>query len=141
MFVSFRGSTSLFPYAEDQGCVILSHPSIVDALVLSQFQSDPYQRSLEGFAKSDGRSLTGSLIVKGGSYTPVSEWQFNLLVKSPQLLLFESLLNVQRQGPITLQDRFTRFDTSTVWLDVDNQYVTQGGSLSLYKLQFRARKQ
>jgi len=141
MFISFSGSTLIFPYAMDQGFAILSHPLSADALVLSQFDSDPYKRALEGFAQSDGRSLTGSLKIKGGSYAAVAEWSFNLLIKPPQLVLFESLLNLQKQGPITLQDSFTMGDTSTVWLDVDGQYVTPGNSLLVYKLQFRARKE
>jgi len=141
MFVSFRGSTLIYPYPLNQAAALLSHPSIADTLVLAQFDSDPYKRALEGFAQSDGRSLTGSLKIKGGSYAPVSEWNFNLLIKPPQLVLFESLLNLQKQGPITLQDSFTMGDTSTVWLDVDGQYVTPGNSLLVYKLQFRARKE
>jgi len=141
MFVSFRGSTLIYPYPLNQAAALLSHPSIADTLVLAQFDSDPYKRALEGFAQSDGRSLTGGLKIKGGSYAPVSEWNFNLLIKPPQLVLFESLLNLQKQGPITLQDSFTMGDTSTVWLDVDGQYVTPGNSLLVYKLQFRARKE
>ena len=141
MFVSFRGTTAGFPYPSDQAFIILSHPSVSDVLVLSQFDSEPYSRTLQGFPQSDGRSLMGSLKISGGSYIPVPEWDLNLLIKPPQLVLFESLLNAQRIGPVTLQDGFTRGDASTVWLDVDDRYATPNGSLLVYKLQFRAKKQ
>lgn len=144
MFRSWQGTTPANPYLNsNHSYLVLAHPLLPDALVLSHFQSQPYQRNLVGFGKQDGRSLTGGLKIQGPRYAPPPKWEINVLVKPPQMELFESLLETQRsaQAPITLQDYFGSGDASSVWIDVDDRYRTEVAGMRWWQLQFTAYRE
>jgi hypothetical protein len=142
-YVSWVGTTPTNPYPIAQKHIILAHPLVPDALILAQFQTDPYSRSLVGFPASDGRSRSGGIRVKGDRYPAQPEWEFNLSCKTPQLNLFEALLSVQSTSPVpvTFTDNFSGTGAATVWIDVDGRYATPATTIDLWKLQFKLSKE
>jgi hypothetical protein len=142
MFVTFRGSVSVLALTAADWHVQLVHPSLSDVLVLTTFlaDSEPYRRSIEGWAKDEGRSVTGGLRVNGPA-VQTEVWDFSFLVKRPQFELFNQMLGLQRQSPIpiSLLDRFTGLtDATNVWLSVDQSYLTPAVLGQWWTLQFRA---
>jgi hypothetical protein len=142
-FIHWKGTTATNPYPIAVKHIILAHPLSPDALILSEFQSDPYNRSRVGFPASDGRSRSGSIRVKGERYTAPPQWDFNLMAKTPQLALFEALLDMQSTSPIpiTFTDNFANSGLHTVWVDVDQQYASPATTIDLWKLQFKLSKE
>lgn len=142
-FVHWKGLTTANPYPVEVKHIILAHPLVNDALILAEFQTDPFNRSRVGFAASDGRSRTGGIRVKGDRYTAPPEWNFNLMAKTQQLNLFEVLLDIQATSPIpiTFTDNFAMSGAHTVWIDVDSQYASPATTIDLWKLQFKLSKE
>jgi hypothetical protein len=142
-YISWLGTSLINPYPIEHKHIILAHPLVPDALILAQFQSEPYNRSLVGFPASDGRSRTGGIRVKGDRYAPQPEWDFNLSCKTPQLYLFEQLLYTQSLSviPITFTDNFAGTGAATVFVDVDGRYSTPATTIDLWKLQFKLSKE
>jgi hypothetical protein len=142
-FIHWKGTTATNPYPVEVKHIILAHPVSPDALILAEFQTDPFNRSRVGFAASDGRSRTGGIRVKGDRFTAPPEWDFNLMCKSPQLALFEALLDVQSTSPIpiTFTDNFAMTGAQTVWVDVDARYASPATTIDLWKLQFKLSKE
>ena len=144
MFRSWRGITLGDPYFGGTHLyLVLAHPAVADALVLGQFQSQPYQRNLVGLNKSDGRSLTGNLKITGPRYAPSPKWEINVICKPPQIELFEQLLEAQRitDQAISLVDRFGANDASNIWIDVDDRYRTEVAGCQWWQLQFSAYRE
>jgi hypothetical protein len=141
-FVTFRGTTPTLELTATDWHLQLTHPSIADTLVLTAFPRDgePYRRSIEGWARSDGRSLSDGIRITGGQANLTQAWDCSFLVKRPQFELFNQLLQAQ-QGvtPVTILDRFAgETDNALCWLDVDQQYLTPALLGSWWLLQFRA---
>jgi hypothetical protein len=115
----------------------------LDTLVLAEFTGDnsPRQLRREGWDKSDGRSLAGSLRIKGNHYGATRIWDCNFLVDRPQSDLFRLLLNHQTtSGQIILTDNFDGAGAAiNVFVDVDDRYLTQI-AVNWYLLQFSARE-
>jgi hypothetical protein len=141
MFLTNDGAFAINPITTEQGSVLLSCTGIADTLVLSEFATDaPYDRFREGFDRSVGRSLTGSLRLQGNDYTPTKIWLLNFVVSAAQLALFESILDVQMAQQVLIDDRWRDTPvTAIVWLDVDTRYATGRGQDWL--LQFTAKEE
>jgi hypothetical protein len=131
VFVTNQGSFSVNPIDSFVGQIILG-AATGDQLVLSEFSAEPYARGLEGFDRSNGRSLAGSLKIEGNNYSPRLVWQLNFVVTTVQKELFELMQSNQITAPITLVDRWQSamggtVTTKLVWVDVDSRYATHYG--------------
>ncbi len=122
--------------------LVLYIAGLPDTLLLSEFVEDPYVLAREGYDKSDGRSLTGSIKTKGNQYDPTKIWHLAFAVNRTQADLFESILAAQRNGgQAVLVDSFKAAGVSTtVYLDADDRYLTSIG-FDWYLLQFTAREE
>jgi hypothetical protein len=142
-YIHWYGESVNNPYPSAQGHIVLAHPLSPDALILAQFQEDPYNRSRVGFPSTDGRSRMGSLRVKGDRYLAQPQWDFNLLCNIAQLTLFEALLDLQTMSPIpiTFTDNFGNSGIHTVFVDVDERYATPVTTIDWWKLQFKLSKE
>jgi hypothetical protein len=140
MFVTNDGTFAINPLTVES-CVLLSCTGIADTLVLSEFATDqPYDLLVEGFDRSDGRSLTGSLRLKGNDYTPTRIWLLSFVASAAQLVLFRSILTVQATEQVTIEDRWeSTVLTAPVWIDVDGRYATKRAGDWL--LQFTAKEE
>jgi hypothetical protein len=128
MFVTYEGTFSANPFAgTTTPYVMLSAATLSDTLVLAEFSEEPYQRRLEGFDRSDGRSLAGALRIKGNSAPPTWKIDCNFVISENQLLLFEQILAAQTAAEIvTITDYFSTTPVvSPAWIDVDNRYATR----------------
>ncbi len=141
MFITNDGAFATNPITSEQGCVLISCAGIPNTLVLSEFATDqPYENLFEGFTRSDGRSLTGSLRLKGNNYPPTRIWALNFVVSAAQLELFRSILAIQRLQQVSIEDRWeSPVTTASVWLDADGRYATKRAGDWL--LQFTAREE
>jgi hypothetical protein len=131
VFVTNQGSFSLNPIDSFVGQIVLGTAS-GDQLVLSEFAGEPYARGLEGFDRSNNRSLAGSLRIDGNNYSPTLVWQLNFIVTTAQKDLFEGMLASQIGAPLVLVDRWQSsiggaVVTKPVWVDVDGRYVSAYG--------------
>lgn len=145
-YITTKGSFPNNPYlSTDMGHLILSCPSVVDALVLNLFQeSAPYDRRIDGWARQDGRSLRGSNRVVGSQYR-ATVMSASFLISIQQAQLFEQLLTAQDLGQyITIQDFFSASLPALYFIQVDPAaYLTIEPSLSLdwRRLQFTAEEE
>lgn len=142
MFVTNDGAFIANPIAPEQGHVLLSCTGIVDTLVLSDFATDtPYDSLVEGYDRSDGRSLAGSLRLKGNDYAPTRIWLLNFVVSAAQLALFRSMLAVQSAQQMSIRDQWESPMSiiTPVWVDVDGRYATKRNADWL--LQFIAKEE
>lgn len=141
MFVTNDGAFAANPITTEQGSVLLSCTGIADILVLSEFATDaPYDRLKEGFDRSVGRSLTGAVRIQGNDYNPARTWLLNFVASPEQLVLFESMLEVQLAQQVSIDDRWQLpAIISNVWLDVDGRYASRRGYDFL--LQFTAKEE
>jgi hypothetical protein len=135
--ITFDSSTGVLP----DTYLTLSVSAIADTLVLAEFQDSPYNLVREGFDASDNRSLTGSIRVKGNTYTPPHKWHLAFIVNRIQASLFETMLLAQKAGQqIVLFDRFGASTMTNVWIDVDDRYLTEQAPDWLL-LQFTAKEE
>jgi hypothetical protein len=119
----------------------LTAATVADTLVLAEFQDSPYSLNREGFSTSDGRSLTGSIRVKNNAYIPPHKWHLAFIINRTQANLFETILLAQKAGQqIVLFDRFGTDMTTSVWVDVDDRYLTEQAPDWLL-LQFTAKEE
>ena len=124
--------------------IILSAPPLPDTLLLMEFQGEnPRELVREGYDKSDGRSLTGSIKTKGNQYNPTRLWHCAFLCNRAQITLFEAMLaSLRGGGQVTLLDNFEGASSVAinVYLGVDDRYATMI-SRDWYLLQFVAREE
>lgn len=141
MFVTNGGTFAVNPITSEQGHILLSCTGIASTLVLSEFASDqPYETLFEGFIRSDGRGLTGSLRLKSNNYPPTRIWVLNFVVSAAQLELFRSMLIIQGSQQALIEDRWDLPVAGVpIWLDVDSRYATKRAADWL--LQFTARQE
>ena len=140
MLLTFDGSISTNPFTAPQTSHLeLSHPSIVDRLLLAEHIDRPYENYRVGQTRSDGRSLLGAIRTQGNNYLK-EQWECNFLIGSSQLQLFEQLLSAQQSDllPCALVDRWIggAIKTASIWIDIDRQYLTIAGGTNWFKLQF-----
>ncbi len=140
MLITFEGATSTNQYLSPRvSHLVLSHPSLTDQLLLAQFDEKPYENYRTGQTQGDGRSLLGSIRLKGDNWKK-DQWECNFLVTPPQVALFEQLVQAQQDDifPARLVDRW--FDgVETIrnsWIQVDRQYLSIAGG-SWLRLQFQ----
>jgi hypothetical protein len=140
MFVTNDGVFVVNPLTAES-CVLLSCTGITNTLVLSEFVTDtPYDVLIEGFDHSDGRSLAGSLRLKGNDYVPTRVWLLSFVVSAAQLELFRSILTVQAAQQVSIEDRWELpVSIVPVWLDIDGRYATKRSGDWL--LQFTAKEE
>lgn len=144
MLVTFDGVAEFNQYSSSQTSHIeLSHPLLSDRLILAELDNKPYENYREGQTRSDGRSLKGSLRLKGDNWKK-DIWECNFLATRPQVALFELLLQTQQDSTfqISLTDRW--FDglevASDVWIDVDRNYLSLVALNQWFRLQFSLRE-
>lgn len=140
MFLTNDGAFAVNPLTIESH-VSLTCTGITDILLLSEFVGDaPYEALIEGYDRSEGRSLAGSLRLKGNKYPPTKIWLLNFIVSAPQLELFRSMLAAQRLQQVSIEDRWESVPAIVpVWLDVDGRYATKRATDWL--LQFTAREE
>jgi hypothetical protein len=140
MFVTNDGAFAVNPITVES-CVLISCTGIANTLVLSEFATDaPYDMLVEGYDRSDGRSLAGSLRLKGNDYVPTRIWLLNFVVSAAQLELFRSMLAVQAAQQVSIEDRWELpVSIAPVWLDIDGRYATKRAGDWL--LQFTAKEE
>jgi hypothetical protein len=139
MFITFEGSQTTNQYlSPPTNHLILSHPSLADSLLLAEHDEVPYERYPTGWSQADGRSLLGSIRVKGGTWNKQA-WACNFYAQQEQVDLFNLLLQVQQiSTPITIADYWSAVTmTRLVWLQVDKQYLTTVATNQWYRLQFQ----
>lgn len=139
------GSTLLNPYTETGDCkgrsnIILAHPEVPDALVLTATQGSGYDRSTQGILKSTGRSITGSIILNSEAYQK-EKAACNFVATLEMLQLFELLIATQRTSPmaITVLDSWVKnhFKTYNAFIDLpDEKWKTVLGNKWMHLLQF-----
>jgi len=140
MFVTFDGSGATNQYLSPPvSHILLSHMTLLNTLLLTHHDEKPYEYYPTGWAGSDGRSLLGSVRIKGGQWLK-DAWECNFLCTPPQVDLFNQLLEAQSTNtPVGLVDRWVDgvVNTKSVWVDVDRQYLTMVAANSWWRLQFR----
>lgn len=138
-FVTWEGVQPLNQYLSPPvSHLVLSHPSLVDELILAQFDEKPYEYFPTGWAVADGRSVLGTIRLKGGSWRK-DLWQCNFFVKPEQLAFFNGLLSVQQADslPVVLVDRWLDVGvTRQVWVNVDRAYLSLVAAQSWWRIQF-----
>jgi hypothetical protein len=143
-FVSVDGVSATNPnLGNDVSHLVLACPSVPNALVLDNFrEGTPYDRRKEGWAKQDGRSLTGANRILANRYPfRPSIMTASFLIKLPMADLFDQLLEAQEAGGyITIQDWFVGGTAALYWIAVDNQYISLDPEFPLAwrRLQFTA---
>jgi hypothetical protein len=141
MLITFDGSIATNQYlSPPTSHLVLSHPSFVGALLLSEHDERPYEYYPTGWTQVDGRSLLGAIRLKGDNWKK-DLWECNFFVKAPQVDLFNQLLQAQQDStPVTLVDRWIDgvVVTKLVWLQVDRQYLSLVAANSWFRLQFQA---
>jgi hypothetical protein len=140
MLVTWEGSTATNQYLlPPTSHLVLSHPSLVDALLLAQYDDKPYENYRTGQTQGDGRSLLGAIRMKGDNWTK-NQWECNFVALAPQVTLFEQLVQAQQDDilPVTLIDRWVAgvAVTKSVWIQIDRQYLSIASS-SWLRLQFQ----
>jgi hypothetical protein len=140
MLVTFVGTTAINQYLlPPTSHLELGHPSLVDRLLLAENDGKPYENYRIGQTQGDGRSLLGSIRLKGDNWRK-NQWECNFLVLPPQVVLFEDLLNAQQDDllPVTVIDRWIDgvVVTKNVWIQIDRQYLSIAGG-NWFRLQFQ----
>jgi hypothetical protein len=118
--------------------LVLSHPSQTDGLILAQFDERPYEHFPTGWQTADGRSVLGSIRLKGGDWRK-DLWQCNFFVQAEQLAYFNAFLLAQQasSAPVSVLDRWLDVPiTRNVWMNVDRQYLSLVAAKSWWRLQF-----
>lgn len=141
MFITWDGSQATNQYLSPQAShLVLSHPSIVDQLLLAEHDDRPYENYRTGQTRSNGRSLLGSIRLQGGNWKK-DRWECNFLVKSAQVVLFEQIVQAQQDDnlPAILVDRWIdgTVITKYVWIEIDRQYLSLVAGNSWFRLQFQ----
>lgn len=143
MFVTYEGAFATNPLAGGSTLyLLLAAVGVADTLVLSEFVDNPYELRKEGFDRSDGRSLTGSLRIKGNNFVVTRRWDCNFVINQAQLDLFDQILTAQKaEQPVTISDYFAPVPVvAPCWVDIDGRYATawgfDGAELPEYLLQF-----
>lgn len=139
MIITFDGSQSTNQYlSPPTSHLVLNHPSLTDSLLLAEHDEKPYERYPTGWSQADGRSLLGSIRVKGGTWNKQA-WECNFHAQQGQVDLFNQLLQVQQiDTPVTIVDYWSAATiTRSVWLQVDRQYLTTVATNQLFRLQFQ----
>jgi hypothetical protein len=141
MYVANDGTFAVNPITGEQSYLLLSCTGVADILVLSDFATDtPYERFKEGFDRSAGRSLAGSIRVQGNDYVAARVWLLSFVVAVAQLALFESILEVQSVEQVSIEDNWrSPAVIAPVWIDVDSRYLTRRNEDWL--LQFTAKEE
>ena len=139
------GSTLLNPYTETGNCkghanIILAHPTVPNALVLTATQGSGYDRVTQGILKSSGRSITGSIILNFESYLK-DKASCNFIATMDMLQVFESLISVQQSSQIavTVIDSWVKnyFKTYNAFIDLpDEKWKTVLGNKWMHLIQF-----
>jgi hypothetical protein len=142
MLITFDGSQATNQYlSPPTSHLILSHPSIVDQLLLAECDEKPYENYRTGQTQGDGRSLLGGIRLKGDNWKK-DVWECNFFAVAAQVALFEQLVQAQQDNvaTVTLVDRWVTgiVVAKLVWLQVDRQYLTVVATGSWYRLQFQA---
>jgi hypothetical protein len=142
-WTTYEGTFATNPLAGGAALyLLLAATGVADILVLSEFVDAPYELRREGFDRSEGRSLTGSLRIKGNSYPTTRRWDCNYVVNQAQLDLFEQILSAQKaEQQVAISDHFAPVPVVTpCWVDIDGRYATGWGydeaGLPEYLLQF-----
>jgi hypothetical protein len=140
MLITWEGSTASNQYLSPLvSHLVLSHPSINDQLLLAEHDEKPYENYRTGQTQGDGRSLLGSIRLKGDNWKK-QQWECNFLVLAPQVALFEQLVQAQQDDilPVTLIDRWIdgTVTTRSVWIQVDRSYLTIASG-NWFRLQFQ----
>ncbi|MGL4617882.1 MAG: hypothetical protein ACRCZS_02310 [Chroococcidiopsis sp.] len=138
--VTFSGTTTTNQYLSPLTSHIeLGHPSLVNKLILAECDDKPYENYRIGQTIADGRSLKGTIRLKGNNYKK-EQWQCNFMAIAPQVALFEELLQAQQDDilPVNLIDRWVDgvVVTKNVWIDIDRQYLSLIDANSWWRLQF-----
>lgn len=141
MLVTFDGATTVNQYlSPPTSHLVLSHPNIADQLLLAEHDDKPYENYRTGQTQGNGRSLLGTIRLKGDNWKK-DQWECNFLVTPPQLALFEQLVQAQQDNvpTVTLIDRWIAGVTVTksVWVQIDRQYLTIVAANSWQRLQFQ----
>jgi hypothetical protein len=108
--------------------------------LFAEHDEKPYEHYPTGYTQADGRSLLGSLRLKGNGWKK-DVWECNFLATAPQVALFEQLLSSQQDDilPTTLIDRWIDgvVVTKNVWIQIDRQYLSLVSANSWFRLQFQ----
>ena len=140
MFVTFDGAAATNQYLSPQTShLIFSHPSVAHSLLLAEYDEKPYEHYPTGWSQGDGRSLLGSIRLKGDNWKK-DVWECNFHTQQAQVDLFNQLLQAQQDtSPVTLADYWNgALVPKLVWLQVDRQYLTTVATNQWYRLQFQA---
>jgi hypothetical protein len=138
--ITWEGTTLTNPYLSPQTSHLqLSHPALVDSLILAESDNQAYQNYRTGQTRADGRSLLGAIRLKGDNWLK-DQWECNFLALAPQVALFEALIAAQQADilPVALVDRWIDgvVISKSVWIDIDRQYLSLIGANSWFRLQF-----
>jgi hypothetical protein len=140
MFITFDGSTATNQYLSPHAShLILNHSSVVDQLLLAEHEEKPYEHYPIGWTQSDGRSLLGSLRLKGNNWKK-DVWESNFHANQAQVDLFNLLLQSQQDSslPVSIVDYWKSAPvTRQIWIEVDRQYLTTVATNQWYRLQFQ----
>jgi hypothetical protein len=139
MFVTLDGSVTSNQYLNTSH-LLLTHAGLADSLLLAEFSGDkPHENYRVGQTRADGRSLLGSIRLKGDNWKK-DQWDCGFLASTPQVTLFEQLLQLQQNNAsnVVLTDRWTYAPIiKNVWIDVDQQYLSTVVTGQWYRLQFQ----
>jgi hypothetical protein len=106
-FCHLFGLTTVNPFTAMK-YVVLAHSSAPHSLLLGAWPDEKgYQSTLSDWKSTDGRSLSGSLRVQGGSYKPPERWELNAIANKRMVTLFNVLLGLQNVSavPLSLTDK------------------------------------
>jgi hypothetical protein len=139
MFVTLDGSTITNQYLNTSH-LLLTHAGAADSLLLAEFSGDKaYENYRVGQTRADGRSLLGSIRLKGDNWKK-DQWECGFLANPAQVALFEQLLQLQQDtgSNVLLTDRWTYAPIiKNVWIDTDRQYLSTVAVGQWYRLQFQ----
>lgn len=126
MFIGFRRSSTSVPYSPSRSYLAISHPSIGDTLLLSDFlpSQEPYSWRGEGQKRSNNRSVVGALRLVAGNWSK-RRWDCDFLASDEQLVLLEALLATQATSlvPLVLVDHWEPLVVNaSVWLQAEDDY-------------------
>jgi hypothetical protein len=139
-FITFDGSQTTNQYLSPSSShLVLSHAGLVDQLLLAEHDEKPYEYYSTGQTQADGRSLQGSIRLKGNNWNK-GMWECNFLALAPQIDLFNQLVQSQQvTTPVALIDRWIdgALVSKSVWIQLDRQYLSLVAGNSWWRLQFQ----
>ena len=108
--ITWEGSTATNQYLSPPTSHLeLSHPSVVDRLLLAQHDEKPYEYYPTGWVQANGRSLLGAIRLMGSDWKK-DVWECNFLAVAPQVDLFNQLVQAQQDStPVTLIARTRKY--------------------------------